>query len=325
MKRYNAFISYSHTDCKDIAGPIQDSLQNLGKPWYKELSTNLKIYRDQTNLSASPGFWPDIEKALQNSNNLILLASPQAANSKWITKELNVWIEKSYSTEKGLQNIYIILCEGDIEWDENKKDFDWTKTNCLPKTISKFFKNEPLWVDLKNYIKNSGVQKVINYEDFGFSEQIAKVIGGIIDKPPVEIISKELQRVKKLRNIYVSAGISLFCLLLIVGYLFFLQRKTNYQLKDKNEELNIAKTDIEKQRDNAINNLKKFKIEEFQRNIRNGRVFIDAEEYCLAKNVFRAAKVTADDTLCSNSTEVLAEKHYLISSLKICENYKKCQ
>jgi len=91
---FDAFISYSHADCKDIAPPIQKGIEHIGKPWYKTLQKNLSIYRDETNLSASPGLWPKIESAITDSSYFILLASPMAAKSPWIEKEVNAWIEK---------------------------------------------------------------------------------------------------------------------------------------------------------------------------------------------------------------------------------------
>jgi anti-sigma28 factor (negative regulator of flagellin synthesis) len=319
MALYNAFISYSHTDCKDIAAPIQRALQNIGKPWYKELSTNLRMYRDQTDLSASPGFWPNIEAALHNSEYFILLASPLAANSGWIKKEVDVWISKSYSEKEGLKNIFIVVCGGEIAWDENTINFDWDKTNCIPRELSNMFKYEPLWIDLRNYIEiNETKNRIIRYNDFGFSEQIAKIIGGIIGKAPAEIISKELQRVKKLRNIYVATGIILVILLIVATSLFIGQRNLNVALKSEQHVSDSLKTLAENQRDTAINNLKKFKIEEFQRNIRNGRIFMDAKEYCLAKKVFESADSTAKNNRYKNLPLIIKDTGFINFSLAIC-------
>jgi hypothetical protein len=313
---YDAFISYSHADCKDIAAPIQKALQNIGKPWYKELSTNLKIYRDQTDLTATPGLWSKIEIALKDSNFFILLASPTAAVSGWIKDEINVWLQKNYDNKAGIKKMFIVLCDGEIEWDKNAVDFNWDKTNCLPMQLSQKFKDEPLWIDLRNYIKNNtNNQKIINYQDFGFSEQIAKVIGGIIDKAPAKIISKELLRVKKLRNIYVAAVLTLLVLLIASISLFIGQRNSNTQLKI---ETNLA----ELQRDTAINNLRKFKVEEYNKNVRNGRIYLDAEEYCFAKQVLDSAKKTIDTPLYDTLPEILKDKAMVLKLDDSCT--KKC-
>jgi hypothetical protein len=79
---YDAFISYSHAKDKPIASALQSVIQTLGKPWWK--ARVARVFRDDTSLSATPGLWPTIETALTASRRLILIASPEAAQSKWL-------------------------------------------------------------------------------------------------------------------------------------------------------------------------------------------------------------------------------------------------
>jgi hypothetical protein len=51
------------------------------------------VFRDDTSLSATPHLWPTIEQALGESGFLILLASPEAAASHWVGKEIVFWLE----------------------------------------------------------------------------------------------------------------------------------------------------------------------------------------------------------------------------------------
>src|ERR1700680_2982101 len=53
---YDAFISYSHAKDKPIAGALQSVIQRLGKPWYRRRA--LRVFRDDTSLSATPHLWP---------------------------------------------------------------------------------------------------------------------------------------------------------------------------------------------------------------------------------------------------------------------------
>jgi hypothetical protein len=84
MSTYDAFISYSHAKDKPIAAALQSVVQSLGKPWYRRRA--LRIFRDDTSLSATPHLWPTIEKALAESRFLILLASTESARSMWVQK-----------------------------------------------------------------------------------------------------------------------------------------------------------------------------------------------------------------------------------------------
>jgi hypothetical protein len=70
---YDAFISYSHAKDKPIAGALQSVIQRLGKPWYRRRA--LRVFRDDTSLSATPHLSPTIEQALGQSRFFILLAS----------------------------------------------------------------------------------------------------------------------------------------------------------------------------------------------------------------------------------------------------------
>src|SRR5205823_13250506 len=86
MALYDAFISYSHVKDNPTAIALQWVVQKLGKPWYR--SRALRVFRDDTSLSATPHLWPSIEQALDQSRFLILLPSPEAANSPWVNKEV---------------------------------------------------------------------------------------------------------------------------------------------------------------------------------------------------------------------------------------------
>jgi hypothetical protein len=65
---YDAFISYSHAKDKPIAAALQSMIQKLGKAWYRRRA--LRVFRDDTSLSATPHLWPSIEAALAQSRHL---------------------------------------------------------------------------------------------------------------------------------------------------------------------------------------------------------------------------------------------------------------
>jgi len=71
----------------------------------------------------------------------------------------------------------------------------------------------------------------------------------------------------------------------------------------------------------AMENLRRFEVEQFQRNIRNGNVYFDAEEYCMAKKAFDSAWSVATDTLCARTPEVTGRKVFVDSILAICRQH----
>lgn len=86
---YDAFISYSHTLDGTLARALQTGLEQFAKPWYRPRA--LRVFRDTTNLAANPGLWSSIENALASSAWLVLMASPPAARSIWVNREVTWW------------------------------------------------------------------------------------------------------------------------------------------------------------------------------------------------------------------------------------------
>src|SRR4051794_13427110 len=139
---YDAFISYSHAADGKLAPALQRGLRAFAKPWYR--LNALRVFRDQTSLSATPALWPSIERALSASRFFILLASPAAAASPWVDKEVRYWRE-----HKEMGTLLIALTEGAIGWDYDTGDVDWDDTTALPRSLERAFATEPLWVDLR--------------------------------------------------------------------------------------------------------------------------------------------------------------------------------
>ena len=140
--RFDAFISYSHAADGVLAPALQKGLQTLGKPWHRRRV--LHVFRDQTSLNASPGLWPDIERALGSSRFFILLVSPEAAESVWVRKEVAWWLERQPS-----ERLLIAVTDGSLAWDTASGEFDRHRSNAVPEVLLGCFAEEPLWVDLR--------------------------------------------------------------------------------------------------------------------------------------------------------------------------------
>ncbi|WP_437854497.1 TIR domain-containing protein [Sorangium sp. So ce363] len=139
---YDGFISYSHTDDRQLASAVQASLQRYARRWYRTRA--LRIYRDETNLQATPGLWQTIVAALERSRYFLLMASPKAASSPWVGKELRWWLKNCDPSR-----IFVVLTYGEIVWDQEQSDFDWSRTTAIPRVAERAFKAEPLYIDLR--------------------------------------------------------------------------------------------------------------------------------------------------------------------------------
>lgn len=140
--KYDAFISYSHSADARVAAAVQAGLERLAKPWYRRHV--LRVFRDDTDLTASPGLWSAIERAIDQSGAFVLIASPEAAASRWVEQEVMRW-----SATKSINRLFVAVAAGSVHWDSEARDFDWTQTTAIPRTLSGSFTEEPLYVDLR--------------------------------------------------------------------------------------------------------------------------------------------------------------------------------
>ena len=202
--KYNAFISYSHAMDGKIAPAIQHILHKLAKPIFKLRALN--VFRDQTDLSVSPHLWLDIEAALAESEYLVFMASPQAANSKWVRRELNYWL-----THKDRDSLLVVVTDGNLVWDESAADFDWQKTTALPPMLAKVFDDEPLYVDLREL----KTRKEISYANDEFRNTVAAIAAKLHGVSISDLLGEEIKihrRVIRIRNAVIASLLLLFIL-----------------------------------------------------------------------------------------------------------------
>jgi WD40 repeat protein len=141
-KLYSAFMSYSHATDARLAPALQRALHRFAKPWYRVRA--LRVFRDQTNLSASPGLWSSIEAALEQSQWLLLMASPEAARSKWVNREVSWWL-----SHRSAETILLILTDGELLWNPDAGEFEACDLSAAPPAFRGALRQEPLFVDAR--------------------------------------------------------------------------------------------------------------------------------------------------------------------------------
>ncbi|MFD7307128.1 hypothetical protein [Promicromonospora sp. NPDC059942] len=138
---YDAFVSYSH-DADGAVGPaLRDGLHLFARPWNRLRA--LRVFCDRRALDPADGLWSTIRQALDTSRFLILVASPGAAASRWVGREIEHW------RTGPRRPVLIVRTGGEIVWDDAAGDFDWDRTTALPRALRGWFAEEPQWVDLE--------------------------------------------------------------------------------------------------------------------------------------------------------------------------------
>jgi WD40 domain-containing protein len=205
--RYDAFISYSHALDGSLAPTFQRELERFAKPWYQVRSS--RVFRDDANLAANPGLWSSIEGALSASRWFILMASPDAARSGWVDREVAWWRHN-----RSVERMLIVLTGGELVWNERDRDFDGSLTTSLPPALRGAFREEPRWVDLRWLREKEQVDRANPKLRDSVADVAAAVRGEDKDMLVGEHVRQHRRAMRLARN-----GVSALALLLVIATL----------------------------------------------------------------------------------------------------------
>src|ERR1700754_416135 len=139
---YDGFLSYSHAVDGRLAPALQTGVERFAKRWNRTRA--LRIFRDKASLAANPSLWQVIERALARSDWFLLMASPEAAASVWVGREVDWWLR-----HRGADGLLIVVTGGELCWNEDLGGFDPAVSTALPPALYGAFRAEPLWVDAR--------------------------------------------------------------------------------------------------------------------------------------------------------------------------------
>lgn len=228
-KQYNAFISYSHANARHVVEAVHKQMQTYAKPWYKMRA--VELFRDETDLAANPNLWSTIQGAIDCSEYLILIASPEAASSKWVKREIRYWLGErdvlktpeaqldqpvSHLKQEATERLLIALVDGELTWVDGSSDqthgyFNAQSTTALPSVLLETFKQEPLWVDLRPFVINDGAQ-LLSDKNPAFMAAVARLLAPVRGMPLRDLIGEDNRQHRKTVRTASVAAIALLAL-----------------------------------------------------------------------------------------------------------------
>ena len=217
VRKYNGFISYSHAADDRLAPALQSGLHRFAKPWYRLRA--MRVFRDKTGLAVTPELWGSIEKALADADYFILLASPQAAQSKWVEQEVDWWLRN-----RSASHLLIVWTDGELTWDRAAGDFDWIKTTALPRRLEKVFQEEPNYLDLR-FAKTSAH---LSLRQPKFLEAIAGLSATLQGRSLDDLIGEDLGQHQKTIRWLRFAVTGLVVLTIAAGFAFYVARQARF-------------------------------------------------------------------------------------------------
>lgn len=211
--KYFAFISYQRQD-EEWAKWLQHKLEN-----YK-LPSNLKgesdfpkeirpIFRDKTEF-ASGILSDEIRKALDSSKHLIVICSPRAAQSEWVGKEVQYFIDQNRTKE-----IIPFVIEGTVHSREPENE-------CFPSALLGLPREQELIG--------------INIEEMGRDAAVVKVVAQMFGLGFDDLWQRYEREQKRKRNWIIAASIIAFLIMAGVAFWMYLQRgqtlKANWKMME---------------------------------------------------------------------------------------------
>ena len=250
--KYNAFISYPQDPDKNLAVAIQNGLRKLGAKKHLLQFRALQIFRDETDFSGHEDLKSKIEKGLDDSEYLVVLASPKIAypstteKRNWIEEEIKYWIKtkhaEEYESRRAIKNLKIIICitNGEINWDFENNDFDWQKTTCLPPVLEGKFEDIPLWVDFRNIReKENNNQNVLSLDFPEFKQKVAEISSKIQNVTVDQLISKDIGRNRIWKILLSVVGVLLLGLSI---FAFWMKREADISRENTEQQLKISES-----------------------------------------------------------------------------------
>ena len=204
---YAAFISYSHAADDRLAPAIQRGLERLAKPWYRRRA--LRVFRDNSGLAVTPALWSTIVTALDQSEYLVLLVSPQAAQSTWVGREIEHW-----KATKPVERILPVLTDGELHWDADHGGFDPDRSTALPPSLLGVFAEEPRHLDLQW----ARTETQLDLRHSRFRDAIAQLAAPIHGLAKDELESEDIHLHRRTVRLARSAIATLVVLLLVAVF-----------------------------------------------------------------------------------------------------------
>ncbi len=188
---YDGFISYSHAADGLLAPRLQAALQRFAKPWWKRRA--VRVFRDESSLSANPHLWSSITEALDGSAWFLLLLSPDAARSEWVNQEIAYW-----KTNRDPSRILPVVTDGEFVWDGD------VTGNAVPEALRSVFTEEPRWVDL-GFARD---EDQLDLKNPRFSSAIADIASALRGVPKDELESEEVKQHRRtIRTAWAAAAL----------------------------------------------------------------------------------------------------------------------
>ena len=200
---YRIFISYHHRSSGKAALALERALRRYAKPLFRP---PMRVFRDEGQIAAGQSLKETIKSALEKSEYLVYIATREAADSPYVSEELDIWCRLLERQDR----LIIVWQEGNLADDPDSNSLLWEHTNVIPHGLKAYIAGIPIWVDLTWATSDED----LSLRNPRYKTLINSIIARVRDIPPEELIGEEIRVFR--RNLRVrNWGVTALVLLLI--------------------------------------------------------------------------------------------------------------
>lgn len=230
--KYKAYISYSHCD-ESWATWLHRALESYRVPRKLVGSTTGEgkvparirpVFRDRDDLSSASDLGGTVKRALTDSENMIVICSPDSAASFWVNEEI-----RQFASLGRANRIFCVIVDG-------QPSAAGVASTCFPAALTEIGLQEPLAADVRKWADGKHLSKL-------------KLISGMLGLPLDQLRRRDLQKRQRVWALAAVASVAIAAILVtaITARIAAQQRRVSgeslvsYKLNELRTMLNVSK------------------------------------------------------------------------------------
>lgn len=147
------------------------------------------VFRDRDDLSSASDLGRMVKQALSDSENLVVICSPDAAASHWVNEEI-----RQFASHGRQDRIFCVIVDGEPAG-------IGTPSTCFPAALAEIGMQEPLAADIRKWADGKHLSKL-------------KLVSGMLGLPLDQLRRRDLQKRQRLWTLAAVASIAIAAVLI---------------------------------------------------------------------------------------------------------------
>ena len=224
------FLSYAREGDDGRSQKLQRALERFAMPWYRFVvpwhrGRMLRVFRDETHLGAEADLPTAIAREIEEADYFILLASPQTRESRWVDREVSLWLEKH-----AVGSLLLVIREGELACDETLQGFTWNESTPLPPRLRSAFVKVAVFVDMSAFDPGQWTLRWPN-----FADRVATLVARFRNCSKEQIWGENLRQERRTNRTIATVIVLLTALALSTGMFAFRENLARHRAEQQEQ------------------------------------------------------------------------------------------